>query len=194
MAAKLRLESLGCVRGDRALFTGLELALGAGDAALVTGPNGAGKTSLLRVIAGLLPAQSGTVEIEGALAFAGEQTALDREQPLERALLYWARLDAQDSAGVRAALDSMALGNIADVPVRMLSTGQAKRAALVRVIAGNADIWLLDEPSNGLDTDARARLEAAIAGHRAAGGIVIAATHQPLDMPDAVNLTIGEAA
>jgi len=194
MAAKLRLESLGCVRGDRALFTGLELALGAGDAALVTGPNGAGKTSLLRVIAGLLPAQSGTVEIEGALAFAGEQTALDREQPLERALLYWARLDGQDSAGVRAALDNMALGNIADVPVRMLSTGQAKRAALARVIAGNADIWLLDEPSNGLDADARARLEAAIAGHRAAGGIVIAATHQPLDMPDAVNLTIGEAA
>jgi len=98
MAAKLRLESLGCVRGDRALFTGLELALGAGDAALVTGPNGAGKTSLLRVIAGLLPAQSGTVEIEGALAFAGEQTALDREQPLERALLYWARLDGQATA------------------------------------------------------------------------------------------------
>jgi len=115
-------------------------------------------------------------------------------QPLERALLYWARLDGQDSAGVRAALDNMALGNIADVPVRMLSTGQAKRAALARVIAGNADIWLLDEPSNGLDADARARLEAAIAGHRAAGGIVIAATHQPLDMPDAVNLTIGEAA
>lgn len=193
MAANLHLAKLGCVRGDRTLFSGLDLALGAGDAALVTGPNGAGKTSLLRVIAGLLPAQSGTVEIVGTLAFAGEQAALDRNQPLERALLYWAKLDGQNAAHVHAALDSMALGNIADVPVRMLSTGQAKRAALARVIAGNADIWLLDEPANGLDKDARARLEAAIASHRAAGGIAVAATHQPLAMPDAVDVPIGAA-
>jgi heme exporter protein A len=76
----------------------------------------------------------------------------------------------------------------------MLSTGQSKRAALARVIAGGADIWLLDEPGNGLDSDARTRLEAAIAGHRAAGGIVVAATHQPLAMPDAANVRIGNAA
>lgn len=191
MTAKLSLNSLGCVRGNRALFTGLDLALRAGGAALVTGPNGAGKTSLLRMIAGLLPAQSGTVEAQGALAFAGEQTALDRNEPLEQALLYWARLDGLALANVRVALESMALGNIANVPVRMLSTGQAKRAALARVVASHADIWLLDEPANGLDTEARALLETVIAAHRAAGGIVVAATHQPLAMPDAATVSIG---
>ncbi|QLC25239.1 heme ABC exporter ATP-binding protein CcmA [Parasphingopyxis algicola] len=194
MSAALTLAGLGCVRGDRALFSGLDLALKAGGAALVTGPNGAGKTSLLRVIAGLLPKPAGTVEIAGTIAFAGEQAALDRELPLERALRYWAALDRRDAGAIRAALDSMALGDLADVPVRMLSTGQSKRAALARVIAGAADIWLLDEPANGLDSDARARLEAAIAGHRAAGGIVVAATHQPLAMPDATNVPIGGVA
>ncbi|RED17479.1 heme ABC exporter ATP-binding protein CcmA [Parasphingopyxis lamellibrachiae] len=191
MATMLHLVALGCVRGDRALFSGLDLTLGPGGAALVTGPNGAGKTSLLRIIAGLLPAQSGTVEKQGMLAFAGEQAALSRNQTLEQALLYWARLDGQDAADVHAALDWMALRAIADIPVRMLSTGQTKRAALARVIAGKADIWLLDEPANGLDTESRAQLEAAISEHRSQGGIVIAATHQPLAMPDAVELPIG---
>lgn len=192
MAAKLRLQKLGCVRGDRLLFSGLDLTLNTGDAALVTGPNGAGKTSLLRMIAGLLPVQSGMVESEGTLGFAGEQAALDRNQSLKSALLYWAQLDGRGSAQVHAALETMALDSIADVPVRMLSTGQSKRAALARVIASQADIWLLDEPANGLDIDARARLEAAIARHRDAGGIVVAATHQPLAMPDAAEIPIGE--
>lgn len=194
MATMLHIVSLGCVRGDRALFRGLDLTLAAGGAALVTGPNGAGKTSLLRIIAGLLPAQSGTVEKQGMLAFAGEQAALGRNQTLEQALLYWARLDGRDAADVHAALDWMALRAIADIPVRMLSTGQTKRAALARVIAGKADIWLLDEPANGLDTESRARLEAAISEHRSQGGIVIAATHQPLAMPDAAELPIGAVA
>lgn len=193
MATMLHLVSLGCVRGDRVLFSGLNLTLEAGGGAIVTGSNGAGKTSLLRVIAGLLPAQSGAVEKRGRLAFAGEQTALGRNQTLEQALFYWARLDARNAADVQAALDWMALRPMADIPVRMLSTGQTKRAALARVIAGKADIWLLDEPANGLDTESRARLEAAIADHRARGGIVIAATHQPLAMPDAAELPIGAA-
>lgn len=193
MATMLHLVSLGCVRGDRVLFSGLNLTLGAGGGAIVTGSNGAGKTSLLRVIAGLLPAQSGAVEKRGRLAFAGEQTALGRNQTLEQALFYWARLDGRNAADVQAALDWMALRSMADIPVRMLSTGQTKRAALARVIAGQADIWLLDEPANGLDTESRARLEAAIADHRARGGIVIAATHQPLAIPDAAELPIGAA-
>jgi len=71
------------------------------------------------------------------------------------------------------------------VPVRMLSTGQRKRAALARVAASGAPLWLLDEPANGLDADGEARLGAAIAAHRAGGGAILAASHQPLDLPDA---------
>ncbi|MEM8694934.1 MAG: heme ABC exporter ATP-binding protein CcmA [Pseudomonadota bacterium] len=194
MSAALTLTALGCVRGDRTLFTGLDLALEAGGAALVTGPNGAGKTSLLRLIAGLLPVHAGSITIEGTIAFAGEHAALDRELPLERALAYWVRLDGRDAGAISTALGRMALTDLADVPVRMLSTGQSKRAALARVIAGGADIWLLDEPGNGLDIDARTRLETAIAEHRADGGIVIAATHQPLAIPDAAPIEIGNGA
>lgn len=191
MTASLALDGIGCVRGGRALFTGLGLALGAGDAVRVTGPNGAGKTSLLWILAGLLAAQAGEVRAEGRIALAGELAALDRDKPLEQALLYWARLDGGGREEVKRGLEAMAMTPLAGIPVRMLSTGQRKRAALARVIAGRADIWLLDEPANGLDRDSRARLEAAIAAHRAAGGIVVVATHQPLDLPGAAELPIG---
>ena len=193
MSASLTLTALSCIRGDRVLFTGLDLSLEPGGAALVTGPNGAGKTSLLRLIAGLLSAHAGEVSMSGTMAFLAEQSALDRELPLKRALGYWARLDGRDAEQVDQALDAMALSPLADVPVRMLSTGQLKRAALARIIISGTDIWLLDEPANGLDTDSRARLETAIRDHRAAGGIVLVATHQPLDLPGAVSVTIGEA-
>ncbi len=181
------------MRGDRLLFSGLDLTLDAGGAALVTGPNGAGKTSLLRLIAGLLRPEAGRVEMDGRLAFGAIEPALDRELPLERALLYWARIDGGGAAEVATGLAAMGLAPLAEVPIRMLSTGQLKRAGLARVIGSGAEIWLLDEPANGLDTEARGRLESAIADHRASGGIVIAATHQPLALPDAVEMTIGAA-
>jgi heme exporter protein A len=84
----------------------------------------------------------------------------------------------------------MGIAGIAEVPVRMLSTGQRKRGALARVIAGKAPIWLLDEPGNGLDTSALAALAQAMAAHRGRGGIILAATHQPLGLDDAVGIAL----
>jgi heme exporter protein A len=189
-ASSLILEGLGCIRGGRVLFTGIDLVLEAGGAAIATGPNGAGKTSLLRLIAGLLTPGAGSVTQEGGIAFAGMEPALDRDTPLAKALAYWARIDGSGADDVARGLEAMALANLAEVPVRMLSAGQLKRASLARVIAGPAAIWLLDEPGNGLDRDAQAMLEAAIAGHRVAGGIVVAATHQPLAMDGAVEIPL----
>ena len=191
MGARLAFDRVACLRGDRLLFEGLSFALGSGEAALLTGPNGAGKSSLMRIAAGLLAASAGHVERDGAIAFAGEAAALDAKLPLGQALGFWARLDGRDTGAVEAALDAMGIAALAQVPVRMLSTGQRKRAALARVIAGGADIWLLDEPGNGLDTASTARLAAAIAAHRARGGIVMVATHQPLDLPDAQAIALG---
>jgi heme exporter protein A len=182
----LALRGVACLRGGRLLFEGLDLVLGPGGAALVKGPNGVGKSSLIRLAAGLLRAAAGTVERAEA-ALADEHLALDERQPLGRALAFWT---ADAAPGIAA----MGLEGLTDVPVRMLSTGQRKRAALARVVASGAPLWLLDEPGNGLDADGLARLEAAMAAHRAAGGAILAATHQPLVLPGVLELTLACAA
>jgi heme exporter protein A len=178
----LALEGVACVRGGRLLFEGLNLALGPGEAALVTGPNGAGKSSLLRVATGLLRASGRVARSEAALA--DEHLALDERQRLGDALAFWTK---RSEAGIAA----MGLAPLAEVPVRMLSAGQRRRAALARVVASGAPLWLLDEPANGLDADGLARLEAAMAAHRAAGGAILAASHQPLALDGAATVALG---
>ena len=183
----LALRGVACVRGGRLLFDGLDLLIEPGGAALVTGPNGAGKSSLIRLAAGLLTAAAGEVERRGRASLADEGLALDPKLSLGRALEFWARLDGSDCAPAMAA---MGLTGLAQLPVRMLSTGQRKRAVLARVLASGAPLWLLDEPANGLDPDGQARLEAAIAAHRAGGGAILAASHQPLDLPGAQGVAL----
>ena len=192
-AGQLRFEDVACVRGGRNLFQGFSLALKSGDAAVLRGPNGVGKSSLLRLAAGLLDAASGNVIRAGTFALADESLALDTRQSLGSALSFWATIDGASRLAVNDALGAMGIGHLAQVPVRMLSTGQRKRATLARVMASGADIWLLDEPSNGLDKDALTLLDAAMAVHRVNGGIVLAASHQPLGLDGArfVNLVAG---
>jgi heme exporter protein A len=184
----VELRAVACDRGGRRLFEALDLILEPGGAALVTGPNGAGKSSLIRLAAGLLPAAAGEVRRTVAVALADEALALDPKLSLAAALAFWARLDGGDPA---AAMAAMGLAPLAAVPVRMLSTGQRRRAALARVVASRAPLWLLDEPANGLDADGEARLEAAMAAHRAGGGAVLAASHQPLGLPGAARVALG---
>lgn len=182
------LKGVACLRGQRLLFEGLSLTLGPGDAALVTGPNGAGKSSLLRIIAGLLKAGAGEVRREGSVALAAEAAGLDETWPLRQALGFWAGLDGSHT--LDEGLAAMGIAGLAPVPVRMLSTGQRKRAVLARTIASGAGIWLLDEPANGLDADGLERLGAAMAKHRAGGGIVVAASHQPIALDQTVSVSL----
>jgi heme exporter protein A len=170
MKPLLLFEGATLRRGGRLLFEGLDFKLGPGEALHVTGPNGSGKSSLIRLAAGLLHAEAGRVE-RTSLALSDDAVALDRELPLRRALRFWA---------AEAGMEAMGLTALADVPVRLLSSGQAKRATLARVAASGAILWLLDEPLNGLDTDGIARLNALIASHRKKGGAVLAASHTPL--------------
>lgn len=207
----LALHGVACDRGGRRLFDGLDLMLGPGGAALVSGPNGAGKSSLIRLAAGLLPAALGRVERGGAAALADESTALDPRLALRRALAFWAGLDGSTrvaaiaepggrvrvdkayeafTSGLDRSLQAMGIASLGAVPVRMLSTGQRKRAVLARVVASGAPLWLLDEPANGLDSEGQARLEAAMDAHRAGGGAILAASHQPLALPDAVQVAL----
>ena len=180
--AALRLSGIACARGGRLLFRGVDLALEPGGSALLRGPNGIGKSSLMRICAGLLRPTAGTIERRGRIALADERLALDLEQPLAQALSFWARMDGADPGAVDDALEAVALRQLGGIPVRMLSTGQRKRAALARVIASGAGLWLLDEPGNGLDDASLELLGAAVAAHLGRGGIVLAASHQPLPM------------
>ena len=178
----LALTGVACLRGGRLLFEDMGLTLAPGAAAVLTGPNGVGKSSLIRIAAGLLRAAAGTVERRGTTALADESLALDQKLALGRALGFWARLDGAD---VQQGMAAMGLAHLAEVPVRMLSTGQRKRAVLARVIASGAPLWLLDEPGNGLDSEGLARLAEAMAAHRARGGAILAASHQPIGLDDA---------
>ncbi|MDG2534503.1 heme ABC exporter ATP-binding protein CcmA [Sphingomonas sp. HITSZ_GF] len=180
----LALRGVACIRAGRLLFEGLDLALAPGEAALVTGPNGAGKSSLIRIAAGLLAPAAGRVECDATRALMAEAPALDPEQSLGAALRFWAGLDGRRAA-VAEALAAVGMADIAPVPVRLLSTGQRRRAALARVVASGAPVWLLDEPANGLDVASVALLEGLIARHRAVGGIALVATHLPITLPDA---------
>ncbi len=182
----LHLDNVSCRRGGRLLFEGLSLTLARGEAAVATGPNGVGKSSLLRLTAGLIEPAVGRVEAS-SVALADDRLALDERRSLGAALAFWTNLDGGDA---KAAMAAMGIGHLAEAPVRILSTGQRKRAALARAIASGAVLWLLDEPANGLDDGGLELLAAAMAAHRAAGGAILAATHQPLGLADAQTVAL----
>ena len=180
--------------GKRWVVSDVALEVHKGEIVGLLGPNGAGKSSLIRVAAGLLRAAAGTVTRHERCALIDEAAALDAELPLRRALDVWARIDGIDGPMTQRAMEAMALGALAEVPVSMLSTGQRKRAAMARVIGSAAPIWMLDEPANGMDDAARTRLVAAITAHRANGGAVLLASHFALDIPDLAELDMGARA
>ncbi|MEC7623516.1 MAG: heme ABC exporter ATP-binding protein CcmA [Pseudomonadota bacterium] len=192
MQPRLVAKDLACRRGERLLFRGLSFACAPGDALLVAGANGIGKSSLIRMLAGLLRPLAGSVAIEGAIGLVDERLALDPNLPLGQALRFWERLD--NCAAPAHAHEILQLEPLLDVPVRYLSTGQKKRAALARLLNRSCPIWLLDEPLNGLDTQAQASFEALIAQHCAAGGIALVTSHQGIALPDPARVELAEYA
>lgn len=180
----IRAENLACVRGGRLLFEGLSLAVAAGEALRVTGPNGSGKSSLLRCLAGLLAPAAGRVQCGARIAWLGHENALKPGRSLAQELGWWARMDASQPSF------ALGLDTLGDVPVRMLSAGQKRRAALARVIASGAALWLLDEPGAGLDAANAKALSAAIGAHLASGGGAIVVTHGETDVPGARELAL----
>jgi heme exporter protein A len=189
-ACRIAATDLACRRGDRVLFAGLALALAPGEARHVQGANGVGKSSLLRILAGLMPAFAGSITREGAVGLIDERPALDPHLPLGKALAFWRRFDG----AADGPLARLGLTDLLDVPVRYLSTGQKKRAALARLIGQAAPIWLLDEPLNGLDSDAVLLAQTIAAEHCADGGICLIASHQAFALPGMTRLTLADFA
>lgn len=189
-ACRLAAQDLACRRGDRLLFARLTFALEPGQAVQLAGSNGIGKSSLIRILAGLMTPFAGSVERAGALGLLDERPALDPHLPLGRALGFWQRIDgAADNEAAR-----LGLSELMDVPVRYLSTGQKKRAALARLIGQKAPVWLLDEPLNGLDTRGVALVEELAADHCREGGIAVVASHQPFALPGMTRIELKDFA
>ena len=187
-ACRLTANNLACQRGERLLFRGLGLELTGGQALQVKGANGIGKSSLIRILAGLLRPLVGEVERDGSVGLLDERPALDPGLPLGQALGFWQRLDGPGDAK----LAQLGLSGLLEVPVRYLSTGQKKRAALARLLGQEAPIWLLDEPLNGLDTKGVALVEALVAQHCAQGGIALVASHQPITLPGGAAIDLAD--
>ncbi len=178
MQARLSATDLACRRGERMLFRGLALEVKSGEALHIAGANGIGKTSLLRILAGLLRPFAGSITSEGAIGLLDERPGLDPELSLSKALGFWERIDGcRDPHG---ALSAMGLEALLDVPIRYLSTGQRKRAAMAALLNREASIWLLDEPLSGLDAKAIEQVTALIAEHVRNGGLAVIASHQAL--------------
>ena len=199
----LEARELACLRGERAVFAGVSFRLPPGGALLLTGANGAGKSSLLRLLAGLLRPAAGAVLWGGGdaladraeharrLRYLSPQDALKPALTARESLAFAARLHGGDGGDADAALGALALLPLADLPVRLLSTGQRRRLALARLaLAPAAPLWLLDEPTLGLDAAAVSRLGDLLARHRGRGGAVVAATHLPLPLPGAAGLRL----
>ncbi len=189
-------RGLGCERGDRAVFSGLDFALGAGEALVLRGGNGAGKTSLLRLMAGLAAPAAGRLLWDGVdiaedparhaarLRFVGHRDAVKPALTAAENLRFWARLQGA-GGGVPAALARFGLDRLADTPARFLSAGQRRRLALARVAAGTSELWLLDEPTVALDPEGVAAVLGAVEAHRAGGGRCAIATNVPLALAGA---------
>lgn len=197
-APMLTATQLTCLRGERCLFEGLELALGPGEWLHVQGENGAGKTSLLRILAGLSPPARGEVRWQGEpiqrlaedyrrhLLYLGHHGAVKEDlTPLEN-LRFAARLDDTplDETSALAALARFGLRGREDLPVRFLSAGQKRRVLLARLAVRTAELWILDEPFTALDVKAVDMLAELIVEHVAQGGLVVLTSHQSIPLPN----------
>ena len=193
MISSLTAEKLACARGDKSLFEGLSFRVKAGQALAVEGANGAGKTSLLRMLAGFLAPVSGRVVVKTAqqesddaeergkqVGWLGHQDGLKPQLTVAEQLDFFARL--YGAAADEGLLEQVGLARQAGLPCRYLSAGQKRRLALARLLAGKRPLWLLDEPFAALDTNGQALVAQLMLRHCGEGGIIIAATHEPLGL------------
>ena len=198
---ELTAKDITCERGGRIVFRDVGFTLREGQLMQLTGPNGSGKSSLLRLIAGLNESQAGTLALIGGAAelsigqqahYIAHQEAVKTALTVEENLAFWR--DFMGGGDVEEALEAFALTRLSTYPAGLLSAGQKRRLALARLVLVPRALWLLDEPTVGLDTASLARLVDVMAAQLGRGGMIIAATHVPLGREPDCRLALGRAA
>lgn len=203
----LSITDLACLRGDRLVFEALSTQLNPGDGLLLTGRNGSGKSSFLRMVSGLLEPFDGTILINGrnpyadwratapSVVFVGHEDPVKGALTVQENLSFWASL-SEDAPLAKSQLSdimrTLHLRHLANAPGTALSSGQRRRVSLARLMLSQADLWLMDEPTTGLDTDSVAQIEEVVADHRAKGGIVLLSTHVAFSLPNGRTLDMGD--
>lgn len=176
-----QVSDLSVARGGMPVLTGLNFALEPGKALILRGPNGSGKTTLLRTLAGIqLPLKGHITGTEDRIAYAGHSDGLKAMLSVMENLSFWAEVFGQQ--GIQTALDAYALHPLAERLAGTLSAGQKRRLGLARLMVTGRSIWVLDEPTVSLDTDAVVMFADAVRGHLALGGAALIATHIDLGL------------
>jgi heme exporter protein A len=199
----MRLSGRGvrCVRGGREVFSGLDFEASSGEALAVVGPNGSGKTSLLRLIAGLLAVAGGSIALDGGedeltlpeqSHYLGHRDALKPALSVSENLGFWRDFLGGTTSDPAESLAIVELDHAARLPAAYLSAGQRRRLSIARLLTVRRPVWLLDEPTNALDTSGQKLFSTLMGDHLARGGMIIAATHMPLGIA-ARSLCVGDA-
>jgi len=201
----LAITDLGCDRGDKPLFSGLSFDLDAGQLLHVTGANGSGKTTLLRTLCGLSQPANGSITWRGipisrqgddyfaALHFVGHKNGIQGDLSAIEQLHFDAALSGSDSGKTaEEALYFMGLSPRSHLPTKVFSQGQQRRLALARLLITKKALWILDEPFTALDHATVKQLEQILINHTKDGGLVILTSHQPIALPDAKQIRLGD--
>ena len=196
---RLSAANLACRRGGRDVFAGVSFSVTSGESLMIRGRNGAGKSSLLRMVVGLVRVAGGRLSLDGGdpelsvgeqAHYLGHLDALKPSLSVEENLRFWSAFLGATVSDLSEPLRAVGLDALADLPAAYLSAGQRRRLSIARLLAVKRPLWLLDEPTSTLDTAAQKRLGEVMLAHLAGGGIILAATHGPLDLDGARELNL----